>query len=73
MKKHSSNKTEQRSRRDFLASGIVGIAGSTLLAEQMTRGTTLTGGPLGVMNQSPLPAESSAQGVPAAARFDVCR
>ena len=68
MKKHSSNKTEQRSRRDFLASGIVGIAGSTLLAEQMTRGTTLTGGPSGVMNQSPLPAESSAQGVPAAAR-----
>jgi Glycosyl hydrolase family 20, catalytic domain len=63
LKKNGSNKSEQRTRRDFLASGIAGIAGSTLLAEQMARGATLAGGdPSGILKKSLAAAESSAQG-----------
>jgi Glycosyl hydrolase family 20, catalytic domain len=65
LKKHGSNKTEQKTRRDFLASGIAGIAGSTLLAERMARGATVAGGsPSGVLKQSSLSPDSSAQSVP---------
>ena len=62
MKKNDSNKSEQRTRRDFLASGIAGIAGSTLLAEQMARGATTVGGdPSGILKESSAAAESSSQ------------
>jgi Glycosyl hydrolase family 20, catalytic domain len=61
LKKNGLNQPEQRTRRDFLASGIAGIAGSTLLAEQLARGATTAGvDPAGILKESPA-AESSAQ------------
>ena len=61
MQKNDSNKT--KTRRDFLTSGIAGIAGSTLLAEQFAKGATIAGSsPTGLaraISQSPA---DSAQG-----------
>jgi len=63
LKNHDSDNTGKRTRRDFLASGIAGIAGSTLLGEQIARGATLAGGdPSEILNQDTLRPESSAQG-----------
>ena len=43
MHNHDSEKSEKKTRRDFLASGIAGFAGSTLLAEQIAWGAEPAG------------------------------
>ena len=69
MKDRDSNDTEKRTRRDFLANGITGIAGSAVLAEQITRAVTIAGGaPSGILKQSSLSPEVSAQGDPGGGR-----
>jgi len=59
---HDSDNTDKKTRRDFLASGIAGIAGSTLLADQMARGATLAGAArLGALEPGSLSPEASPQ------------
>jgi len=66
LQSNASNKTEKKTRRDFLASGIAGIAGSTLLAEQIARGATIAGAaPSRTFNHGSQPAEDSAHENPA--------
>ncbi len=66
MESHNSSNNGKKSRRDFLASGIAGIAGSTLLAEQIAHGAPVAGGAIsGTLKQNSLSPEASAQGHPA--------
>ncbi len=67
LRKHSSNFVETRTRRDFLTSGIAGIAGSTLLAKQGARGATVANTSVSGVSQVgllPSSSEDSAQGNP---------
>ncbi len=41
MHDHDSDNTQKKTRRDFLATGIAGVAGSTLLGDPMTRAAAL--------------------------------
>lgn len=61
MKSRNPSHTGKKSRRDFLATGIAGLAGSSLLAEQLANGSPVAGvASRGTQNgQSP---EASAQG-----------
>lgn len=69
MRNHDSDNTEKKTRRDFLASGIAGIAGSTLMADQVTRGATLADAAgTGHLKPGSLSPEASPQGNPAGAR-----
>ena len=64
MQNHDSSNNGKRTRRNFLASGIAGLAGSTLLAEQMAAalpGATSTG----ILKQGVQSPEGSTQGNPA--------
>ena len=62
MHNHDSDNTDKKTRRDFLASGIAGIAGSTLLADQLARGAALAGAArLGVLEPGSLSPEASPQ------------
>ncbi len=55
-----------KTRRDFLASGIAGIAGSKLLADRLSNGAPATGATLsGVLKHGAKSPEESAQGNPA--------
>ena len=65
MHNHDSDNTAKKSRRDFLASGIAGIAGSTLLADQIAKGSPVAGGAAsGILKQNSRSPEASAQGNP---------
>lgn len=57
MQNHGSDNTDKKTRRDFLATGIAGIAGSTLLADQIARGSTT--GSAGLKPGSLSPQDSS--------------
>ena len=64
-----SDNTEKKTRRDFLATGIAGIAGSTLLAEQVAKGKTIAGGnPSEILKPGLLQAEAPKQGNPGGGR-----
>ena len=66
MESHNSSNNGNKSRRDFLASGIAGIAGSTLLAEQIAHGAPIASGAIsGTRKQNSFSPEASAQGYPA--------
>lgn len=65
LQNNDSNKTDKKTRRDFLTSGIAGIAGSTLLAEQFAKGATIAGSsPAGFANAISKSPADSAQGTP---------
>jgi hypothetical protein len=65
LQNHDSDGTEKKTRRDFLATGIAGIAGSTQLAEQIAKGRTIAGGnPSGILRPGSLQPEASTQGNP---------
>ncbi len=65
LRTRDSNNTGKKSRRDFLASGIAGIAGSTLLAEQIAKGAPVAGSAASrAPNQNSRSPEASAQGNP---------
>jgi hypothetical protein len=66
LESHNSSNNGKKSRRDFLASGIAGIAGSTLLAEQIAHGAPVAEGAIsGTLKQDSLSPEATAQGHPA--------
>src|SRR5579883_2810618 len=62
---HNRDSNKRKTRRDFLASGIAGIAGSKLLAEKIMRGTALDGMPPGILNRVSNPNTSPGEGTPA--------
>jgi Glycosyl hydrolase family 20, catalytic domain len=65
LESHDPGNTGKKSRRDFLASGIAGIAGSTLLAEQIAIGAPIANGASsGILKQNSLSPEASWQGNP---------
>lgn len=69
MQNHDANNSGKKSRRDFLASGIASLAGSSLLAEQIANGATVAGGPtIGIPKQNPKSAEVSPQGYPGSSK-----
>jgi Glycosyl hydrolase family 20, catalytic domain len=63
LESHDSSNKGKKSRRDFLASGIAGIAGTTLLADQIANGAPAAGlASSGIPKQNSLRPEASAQG-----------
>jgi hypothetical protein len=69
LQNHDSDNTEKKTRRDFLATGIAGITGSTLLAEQVAKGRAIAGGNRsGILKPVSLQPEAYAQGNPEGGR-----
>jgi Glycosyl hydrolase family 20, catalytic domain len=65
LRKRDSNSSGKRTRREFLTRGVAGIAGSTLLAEQIARGGTIsTANPSLVLRTGSQSLEDSGQGNP---------
>jgi Glycosyl hydrolase family 20, catalytic domain len=65
LQNHDSDDTEKKTRRDFLATSIAGISGSTLLAGQIAGGTKIAGGhPSGILKPASMSPEGLAQGNP---------
>lgn len=62
MKSHNSRNAGKKSRRDFLATGIAGLAGSSLLAEQFANGSPVAAVDRGTPEQNGQSPEAPAQG-----------
>jgi hypothetical protein len=59
LRRHDAHPGDERTRRDFLASGIAGTVGSTLLATRIAEGGGLVGG---VSPSGPLSSEDPGEG-----------
>jgi Glycosyl hydrolase family 20, catalytic domain len=69
LRNHDSDNTQKKTRRDFLATGIAGVAGSTLLAEQFARGVPIRSGKSSeILHPAALSPQASPQGSQAGER-----
>jgi hypothetical protein len=63
LRNHGSHPGDERTRREFLASGVAGTVGSSLLAKRIAeRGAIVSAHPGGVSASGPLSSEDSGQG-----------